>query len=104
MDPALSRFLVQQVSLGRRIVWRLHRLGSFIGSRQGTRIGDATCSVQAPLLEAIADDIRNTRSVIDAVTGAHDVVNAISVYIERGTETFRTMHVDCAERVAVEAN
>jgi NADH dehydrogenase len=55
-----------------------------------------------PRLEAIAGDIRNTRSVIDAVTGAHGVVNAISLYIERGTETFRTVH--CAERVAVEAN
>jgi hypothetical protein len=31
------------------------------------------------------------------VAGAHDVVNAISLYIERGTETFRTVH--CAERV-----
>jgi NADH dehydrogenase len=40
--------------------------------------------------------------VIDVVTGAHGVVNAISLYIERGTETFRTVH--CAERVAVEAN
>jgi NADH dehydrogenase len=55
-----------------------------------------------PRLEAIAGDIRNTRSVIDVVTGAHGVVNAISLYIERGTETFRTVH--CAERVAVEAN
>jgi hypothetical protein len=42
-----------------------------------------------PQLEAIAGDIRNTRSVIDAVTGAHGVVNAISPYIERDTETFR---------------
>ena len=104
MDPRIVTVFGATGFLGRRIVWRLHRLGCFvrIASRHPDRGRDLFGT--DPRLEAIAGDIRDTRSVIDAVTGAYGVVNAISLYIERGTETFHTMHVDCAERVAVEAN
>jgi uncharacterized protein YbjT (DUF2867 family) len=98
MDPRIVTVFGATGFLGRRIVWRLHRRGCFvrIASRHPDRGRDLFGT--DPRLEAIAGDIRDTRSVIDAVTGAYGVVNAISLYIERGTETFHTMHVDCAER------
>ena len=40
----------------------------------------------------------------DALADAHAAVNAISLYTERGTETFHMAHVECAERVAAEAH
>jgi uncharacterized protein YbjT (DUF2867 family) len=102
MDPRIVTVFGATGFLGRRVVWRLHRLGCSIriASRHPDRGRDLFGT--GPRLEPIAGDIRNTRSVINAVTGAHGVVNAISLYIERGTETFRTVH--CAERAAVEAN
>ena len=39
----------------------------------------------------------------DALADVHGVVNAVSLYTERGTETFHAVHVECAERVAAEA-
>ena len=40
----------------------------------------------------------------EALADAHAAVNAISLYTERGTETFHAVHVKCAERVAAEAH
>jgi NADH dehydrogenase len=37
---------------------------------------------------------------MNAVAGAFAVVNAVSLYVERGSDTFRSVHVDAAERVA----
>jgi NADH dehydrogenase len=56
-----------------------------------------------PLLQAIGVDIRNGKSVADAVAGASAVVNAVSLYVEYGQETFHAIHVDCACRLASEA-
>ena len=42
-------------------------------------------------------------SIARAVAGAFGVVNAVSLYVERGTETFDAMHVTAAERLANEA-
>jgi NADH dehydrogenase len=42
--------------------------------------------------------------VTDAMAGARGVVNAVSLYIEHGKETFHLVHVECAERVAMEAH
>ena len=39
----------------------------------------------------------------DALANAHAAVNAISLYTERDTQTFHAVHVECAERVAAEA-
>jgi NADH dehydrogenase len=38
--------------------------------------------------------------VAAAIAGAHAAVNAVSLYVEHGNETFRTVHVDCARRIA----
>ena len=55
-------------------------------------------------LRPIHADVRDRQSVADAVADAHAAVNAVSLYTERGTETFHSMHVECAERVAMEAH
>ena len=50
--------------------------------------------------ERIAADAHNEGSVEAAVAGADGVVNAVSLYVERGSETFRSVHVEAAARVA----
>ena len=91
--------------LGRRIVRRLHATGDAvrIASRHPDR-ARALFGADDPRLQAIGADIRETQSVADAVAGVHGVVNAVSLYTERGTETFHVVHVECAERVAMEAH
>ena len=87
--------------LGRRIVSRLHH-GGFrlrIASRHPDRsrklFGDDT-----DLLQSIPVDIHNEGSVQRAVAGVDMVVNAVSLYVEHGSETFQSVHVDAARRVA----
>jgi uncharacterized protein YbjT (DUF2867 family) len=45
-------------------------------------------------------DINDEDAVATAVAGAYGVVNAVSLYLERGTETYHTVHVEAAERLA----
>ena len=37
------------------------------------------------------------------LAGAYGAVNAISLYVEHGTETFHSLHVECAQRLATQA-
>jgi NADH dehydrogenase len=53
-----------------------------------------------PEPQAIAADIHDERSVAAAVAGAYAVVNAVSLYVEHGDETFQSVHVTGAGRVA----
>ncbi len=48
-------------------------------------------------------DINDEAAVAAAVAGAYSVVNAVSLYRERGTETFPALHVKAAERLARQA-
>jgi uncharacterized protein YbjT (DUF2867 family) len=48
----------------------------------------------------IAADAHDERSVEAAVAGADGVVNAISLYVERGSDTFHSVHVETAARIA----
>lgn len=48
-------------------------------------------------------DINDEDAVAAAVAGAYGVVNAVSLYVERGTETFHAVHVEAAERLARQA-
>jgi NADH dehydrogenase len=91
--------------LGRRIVRRLHATGDAvrIASRHPDR-ARALFGADDPRLQPIGADIRERQSVADAVAGVHGLVNAVSLYTERGTETFHLVHVECAERVAMEAH
>jgi uncharacterized protein YbjT (DUF2867 family) len=91
--------------LGRRIVRRLHAHGYVvrIASRHPDQ-GGALFGTDEPRLRPIHADVRDRQSVADAVADAHAAVNAVSLYTERGEETFHAMHVECAERVATEAH
>jgi NADH dehydrogenase len=90
--------------LGQRIVRRLHEHGWAvrIASRHPAR-GRALFGADDPRLRPIEGDIRSSQSVADAITGAHGVVNSVSLYVEHGQETFHAVHVEGAQRVAVEA-
>ena len=57
-----------------------------------------------PHIQSVAADIRERPSIADAVAGAYGVVNAVSLYVERGTDTFQAVHVAAAERLAEEAS
>jgi len=51
-------------------------------------------------VKMIAADAHDERSVEAAVAGADGVVNAISLYVEHGSDTFHSAHVETAARIA----
>ncbi len=59
--------------------------------------------VDDPQLETIEADIHDERSVANALAGAYGVVNAVSLYVEHGTETFHSVHVEAAQQLAIQA-
>jgi NADH dehydrogenase len=87
--------------LGRRIVRHLHDVGFAvrIASRHPNRavrlFPDAS-----PRLQSVHGDINEDRSVAAALSKAFAVVNAVSLYVERGKDTFQSVHVNAAGRVA----
>jgi uncharacterized protein YbjT (DUF2867 family) len=90
--------------LGRRIVRHL-RLSGFcvrVGSRHPDR-GHRLLDPDDAQLRSIEGDVRNARSVADALADAYGAVNVVSLYLERGQETFHSIHVESAERVAAQA-
>jgi NADH dehydrogenase len=91
--------------LGRRIVRHLRERDFVvrIASRHPDR-SRMLFGLDDPQLQSIEADIHDDRSVADAVAGAYRVVNAVSLYVERGNETFHSVHVESAQRVAVQAH
>lgn len=51
-------------------------------------------------IESVQADINDDGSILAAIRGAFAVVNAVSLYVERGKDTFRSVHVEAAGRVA----
>src|SRR5215472_16705776 len=51
-------------------------------------------------VEQITADAHDQRSVEAAVAGADAVVNAISLYVEHGGDTFHSVHVETAAKIA----
>jgi NADH dehydrogenase len=90
--------------LGRRVVRHLRKRGFSvrIASRHPDR-GRELFALDDPQLQSVAANIHDGRSVADALAGAFGVVNAVSLYVEHGQETFHSVHVECAERVAAQA-
>ena len=90
--------------LGRRVVRRLskHGFSVRVASRHPGRCR-TLFGHDDPLLRPIQADVHDERSVTDALAGAYAVVNAVSLYVEHGHETFHSVHVEFAERVAVQA-
>ncbi len=87
--------------LGRCIVRHLLRHGFFvrIASRRPER-GTPLFPEGAPELRFVRADITERGSAATAVTNAFAVVNAVSLYVERGDLTFRSIHVEAARRLA----
>ena len=87
--------------LGRRVVQHLldHGFAVRVASRhpeRGTQVFFNTSSA----LEFVRTDVGDDGSVMTALAGAFGVVNAVSLYVERGNQTFRSVHVEAAARVA----
>src|SRR5258705_7045456 len=80
--------------LGRRIVrhLRYREFAVRIASRHPDR-GHRQFGPDDPQLQSVEANIYDERSVADALAGAYGVVNAVSLYIERGQETFHSVHV-----------
>src|SRR5204862_5971825 len=51
-------------------------------------------------LRSVHGDTNEDKSVTAAIEGAFAVVNAVSLYVERGRDTFQSVHINAAERVA----
>jgi uncharacterized protein YbjT (DUF2867 family) len=51
-------------------------------------------------VEQIAADVHDERAVAAALAGADGVVNAISLYVEHGGDTFHAVHVQAAAKIA----
>jgi NADH dehydrogenase len=51
-------------------------------------------------IEAVHADVNNVGSVARAVAGAWAIVNTVSLYVERGEDTFHAVHVEAAKRIA----
>jgi uncharacterized protein YbjT (DUF2867 family) len=91
--------------LGRRVVRhiRQHGFSVRIPSRHPDREAQRLFALDDPQLQSIEANIHDERSVADAVAGAYGVVNAVSLYVEHGRETFHSVHVESAQRVAAQA-
>jgi uncharacterized protein YbjT (DUF2867 family) len=85
--------------LGRRIVRHLRyrgfpvRIASRHPGREHRQFGS-----DDPQLQSVQADIQDERSVADALNDAYGAVNAVSLYVEHGQETFHSVHVESAKR------
>src|SRR6202521_1820116 len=91
--------------LGSRVVRHLRNRGFSvrIASRHPDG-GHRLFGLDDPQLQSVAANIHDERSVADALAGAYGVVNAVSLYVERGQQTFHSVHVESAQRVAAQAH
>jgi uncharacterized protein YbjT (DUF2867 family) len=90
--------------LGRRVVHHLCEHGFFarIASRHVNR-GRELFGPDGPQFQSIEVDIHDPGSVANALIGAYGAVNAVSLYVERAGETFHSVHVEAARRLAARA-
>ncbi len=90
--------------LGRRIVRHLRSHGFPVrsASRHPDR-GQRLFGPDNPQLQSVGANIHDEGSVADTLAGAYGVVNAVSLYVEHGQETFHSVHVESAQRVAAQA-
>jgi uncharacterized protein YbjT (DUF2867 family) len=81
--------------LGRRIVRQLQEAGTRVRvvSRHRGRAEDNGT-------ERIAADAHDEPAVATALAGADGVVNAISLYVAQGSDTFHSVHVETAGKIA----
>ena len=86
--------------LGRHVVRRLRADGFTVrvASRHPDRAGARDAKIQA-----VRADIRNPIAVEAALVNAWGVVNAVSLYVEHGSDTFHSIHVNAARTIAQSA-
>jgi NADH dehydrogenase len=87
--------------LGRRIARHLRDAGFAvrIASRHPDRVA-STFPGAGSAIDSVPANINDDAAVAAAVSGVSAVVNAVSLYVERGEETFQSVHVGAAARVA----
>jgi len=87
--------------VGRRIVSRLVDKGIDVRavSRHPRKNKLDNRADQRPF-QQIEADILDPSSIVAAVAGSRAVVNAVSLYVERGKETFERVHVEAAAALA----
>jgi uncharacterized protein YbjT (DUF2867 family) len=91
--------------LGRRVVRHLRSRGFPV--RIASRHPDRAHRQFGPddlQLRSVAANIHDERSVADALAGVYGVVNAVSLYMEHDHETFHSVHVESAQRLAAQAH
>jgi uncharacterized protein YbjT (DUF2867 family) len=90
--------------LGRRVVQHLRKydFAVRIASRHPDRSRGLFGS-DDPQLRSVATDIHDERTVADALADAYGAVNAVSLYVEHGRETFHSVHVEAARDLAARA-
>jgi uncharacterized protein YbjT (DUF2867 family) len=88
--------------LGRRIVERLAREGATlrVAVRHPERVDVLAMSVGIGGTMPVATDVRDPSAVAAAIAGSHSVVNAVSTYVEKGSETYTAVHVHGARNIA----
>ena len=74
---------------------REHGFGVRVASRRADRSHPLLDDVQLRWIQA---DVHDERSLADALAGAYGAVNAVSLYVEHGRETFHSVHVEAAEQ------
>jgi uncharacterized protein YbjT (DUF2867 family) len=90
--------------LGRRVVRHLRKVDFSvrIASRHPDR-GRRLFGFDDPHLQSVEADLHDERSIAAALAGAYGAVNAVSLYVEHGRETFHSVHVEAAQWVADQA-
>ena len=95
-----------------RVIDRVTAFGGtgFVGRRIMRRLSDAGATVRVASrhpaqdegdnVEQVVADAHDERSVEAAVAGADGVINAMSLYVEHGADTFHSVHVEAAARIA----
>jgi uncharacterized protein YbjT (DUF2867 family) len=91
--------------LGRRIVRHLRNRGYSVrtASRHPER-GQRLFGTDDPHIQSVEANVCDEQSVAAAIAGVDAVVNAVSHYVEHGAKTFHSVHVEAAQRVAVQAH
>ena len=90
--------------LGRRIVrcLRYHGFSVRIASRHPDRAFQQFGADDLQL-QSVEANVHDEQSVADALADTYGVVNVVSLYVEHGQESFHSVHVEAAQRVAVQA-
>ena len=87
--------------LGRHVVRHLRANGFAV--RVASRHPRQEDGGRDPKIQAIRADIRDRLSIEAALVNAWGVVNAVSLYVENGRDTFQAIHVNAARAIAQDA-